>query len=112
MSSCFPESEDDSAQRDPRGELQAYLSALDEHLAAQIDDIESLVSSERVHGLRDGHHDWIRGRDVYCWEVGRNSPNDLVELECLLALSGDYFDQREAEISQLAETPGDPAPED
>jgi len=52
------ESEQEPTQSDRREELRDYLSELDQQMAFQIEDLESLVPSERVHALRDDHYDW------------------------------------------------------
>ena len=100
--------EEEPTQSDLREELRTYISALDEQSESQIEEIESLISADRVHALRDDHYDWMRDRDIYCWEVGRNSSNDLEELECLAALTEVYYDQREVEISHLEARQGRP----
>ena len=93
--------EEELTQDSRREALRVYVSQLDEQTDSQIEDMESLISSELVHALREDHYDWRRARDIYCWEAGRNSSNDLEELECLEALTTLYYDQREVEISDL-----------
>src|SRR5262245_13616796 len=95
--------EEQFTESDQREALRSYLSELDQMSEFQIEDIASLISSEKVHALREDHYQWRRDRDTYCWEVGRNSSDDRAELECLVALSEAYYDQRDVEISHLEE---------
>lgn len=84
-----------------REELRTYVAELDEQCEAQLEELASLVPSEKVRALRDEHREWMRGRDDYCAEVGRNAQNTLAELECLADLTGTYYDERDVELSRL-----------
>ena len=95
--------EEEPTQTDRREGLRSYVSALEAQTESQIEDIASLGPSEKVHALREDHYQWMRERDSYCWEVGRNDSNDLAELECLAALTDAYYDQRDLELSHLEE---------
>ncbi len=84
-----------------RPALEAYLHELMVQVEAQIEEIAAAIPPREVERLRSEHYAWELQRDTYCADAGRNSTNELRELECLAELTSQYFDRRELEISKL-----------